>query len=413
MKTAGMTARSAEVFRGRQVPAGLAELRDRDERLESLKLIVRTISHNFNNFLAPILGYVSLIKEEVEGTSPAFRYAETMEQSARRAEAEISSAMFAAQPQRKFHPTWVDFTTLLNEEIDAWMGVLGSGSGIEVVRDLAACQTQLDDEQWRAAVRHLLKNVRFALPMGGRIEIGLRSVSLSADRAKELGLANTKGWVLEVQDNGLGMSDEILRKAFDPFFTTRPKSHSLGLGLTLVHGVVRLHGGQVVIESVEDGGACVRIWLPSIDPAPVGAVETPASPQVALSPSGLAEGKRILLVDDEPLVLEVLKSCLEKCRYQVQTASDGAQALKIFEKNPQEWLLVVSDLTMPNMNGVELVARIRATRPETKVLFVSGDSDASQSSGLSLLQPHVPTLLKKPFTLKTLSQTVEKLIAGA
>ncbi len=120
-----------------------------------------------------------------------------------------------------------------------------------------------------------------------------------------------------------------------------------------------------------------------------------------------------MLVDDEPLVLEVLKSCLEKCRYQVQTASDGAQALKIFEKNPQEWLLVVSDLTMPNMNGVELVARIRATRPETKVLFVSGDSDASQSSGLSLLQPHVPTLLKKPFTLKTLSQTVEKLIAGA
>ena len=235
---------------------------------------------------------------------------------------------------------------------------------------------------------------------------------MSEERAAELGLANKTGWVLEVKDDGLGMSAETLRKAFDPFFTTRPKNQSTGLGLTLVHGVVRLHGGQVVIESVEGKGTCVRIWLPAVDPAPAEATGTAASTQIVRSPRGRAEGRRVLVVDDEPLVLEVLRSFLEKCGYDVQTAVDGAQALKMFERKPQDWLLLVSDLTMPNMNGIELVTRIRSTRPETRVLFVSGDSAASQSLGLSLLQPGVPPLLKKPFTLKDLAEAVERAIAG-
>ena len=401
---------SANITKRPQVAAGLAELRERDERLESLKALVGAISHDINNYLAPILGYVALIEEEVEPASLAFKYSKTLEDSARRAESAIIAAVAATQPQRRFQPKRVDFTALLNQEIDDWISGLGEGVGIHVVRELVSCENDMDEDQWRSVIRNLLKNARFALAMGGRVELRLQETTLTPQRARELGVSGESGWLFEVRDDGLGMSPEVLEKAFDPFFSTRPRNQSKGLGLTMIHSVVRMHGGQVMLESVEDKGTVARIWIPSIKTHSTRRAGASSIPTATFAVRVRAEGKKILVVDDEPMVLEVLKSFLEKCRYEVQTSTDGLQALKIFERNPKEWLLVVTDLTMPIMGGIELVSRIRAQHPETRVLFVSGDATASQSSKLNQLLPDVPPLLKKPFTLKALSEAVRGLV---
>lgn len=405
-----MKSNSAESFRRRHVVAGCPVLRERDERLDSLKLLVGKLAHDFNNFLAPILGYVALIKEEVGEGVMASKYATTLEQSAHRAEDEIASMLIATQPQRRFQPCVVDLGSLVDRELEAWRLGLGPGAGILVERHLETCETELDPNQWQALVQHLLRNARLALAMGGRLSVRLARVSLTLERVVELGLPSSEGWLLEFSDTGLGMGRDVARRAFEPFFTTRPKNQSIGMGLTLVHSVVRWHGGQVILESREEEGTSVRIWIPNC----AGVISAPPpvmEAEVSRVQIGRPTGSKVLLVDDDPLVLEVLKSCLQKHRYDVQTAADGMQGFRMFERRPQDWLLVVSDVTMPNMDGIELARRIRELRPETRILLVTGDADAARECALEVLNPNPPLLLRKPFTLKALMETVRGVLA--
>ena len=402
----------AEAFRRRHVPSGSAELRERDERLDSLKLLVGKLAHDFNNYLAPILGYVALIKEEVSDGAVAVKYAATLEQSARRAEEGIATMLTATQPQRRFQPKSVDLAELLSDVVALWTSSLGSGSGIAVSREIAACVFEGDGAQWRALAHQLLLNARFALAMGGQLRVRLTPAVWSQAEQAELGLPTGQGWVLDFEDTGLGMSEETRRKAFDPFFTTRPKNQALGMGLTLVHSVVRWHGGQVALESREDQGTLVRIWIPDcgfLATEPVTQSPTPAFAPVPRI--GALTGNKVLVVDDDPMVLEVLKSCMQRANYDVHTASDGVQALKIFERKPHEWVLIVSDVTMPNMDGIELTSKVRLLRPDARIVLVTGDSEAARESSLAMLGQNPPPLLRKPFTLKALMEAVAGVLA--
>lgn len=402
----------AEAFRRRHAPSGRAELRDRDERLESLKLLVGKLAHDFNNYLAPILGYVALIKEEVSDGAVAVKYAATLEQSARRAEEGIATMLTATQPQRRFQPKIFDLSALLEEIITQWASGLGSGSGVAVSRQIEACVFEGDLAQWRALTQQLLLNARFALAMGGQLTVRLTPAVWSPAEQADLGLPVGTGWVLDFEDSGLGMSEETRRKAFDPFFTTRPKNQALGMGLTLVHSVVRWHGGQVSLESREDQGTRVRIWIPdcgalSSEPIP------PASPPafVPIARIGAQNGNKVLVVDDDPMVLEVLKSCMQRANYDVHTACDGVQALKIFERKPHDWLCIVSDVTMPNMDGIEFASKVRMLRPDARIVLVTGNSEAAPDSSLAMLGPLPPPLLRKPFTLKELMEAVASVLS--
>lgn len=396
-----MSQSTTEIFRRRQVAASDPELRERDERLESLKLIIWRMAHDFNNFLAPILGYLTLIREEVAEDSTVAKYATTLEQSARRSESAIESIMLAAQPQRNFQPRLTDLGAIIVQELAVWKAALPATVQIHVEQDLAPCITILDEGHWRRVVQELLRNARFALATGGQLAITLRKVHFTEARAQALGIKASQGWELVFQDNGLGMAPEILRRSCEPFFSTRPRNQSPGLGLTIVHSVVRWHGGQVHLGSQEEGGTSVTLWLPDLPVDTTAPAPSPApvevQPKVTASP---VAGKKILLVDDDPMVLEVIKTCLQRAGFEVQTATDGAQALRTYQRGPANWSLVISDVTMPNMGGVELAQRMRALNPEVRVVLVSGDTEATREEALSALQPNVPPLIKKPFTLK-------------
>jgi CheY-like chemotaxis protein len=386
----------------------LPELREREERLESLKALAGHLVHDFNNFLSPVFGYLTLIKEERPPVS-VLNYADMMEKSARRIEGVMDTALLAARPQRSFRPEQTDFKELVEDEIQEWLESLPGTARITLQKELAPCQLEVDPVQWRHVVQHLLHNARFALVTGGNLEIGLHPCQLTAARAAELGLASLDCFRLVFRDFGFGMSEATRKRACEPFFTTRPKGQALGLGLTIVHGVTRLHGGQLLIESAEDAGTTITLWLPTA-PATYQPITDPyATPRPGTELRTL--GRKILLVDDDPMVREVIKACLQREKYDVYVAPDGVEGLKLFGKHQRHLALVLSDVTMPNMDGIELTHKIRAQNTEIPILLISGDTDFHVQSGLASLGNLAPELIKKPFTVKGLLEVVKKYLS--
>lgn len=385
-------------------------LRERDERLEALKRVIGRMSHDFNNYLAPILGYVALLKEEIKGKEAALKYADRMEESARKTESIIESILLLSMPHRRFRPESTDLTELIRRELAQWSADLPQSAHVTVTSELDECVTELDPGQWSEVIRQLLRNSRFAMAMGGRLNVTLKPADFTQSVA-ELGLAGNTGWELTIQDNGIGMRAETLRRAWDPFFSTLPKSIAQGLGLTLVHSVVRWHGGQVTLESVVNEGSVVRIYLPKqVPPAAVSPEVTGDSAGGSVDPEKKPESRRlVLVVDDDPLMVEVIKETLIRSGLEPVAALDGAQALRVFKRQKDDLALIITDLTMPRQNGIQLIEGAREVKPGIRALFVSGDADEYQEEISRRFGDSVP-VIKKPFELKEFVRKVSSLM---
>jgi len=387
--------------------AGDPALRDRDERLESLKAVVGKLAHDFNNFLVPLLGYVTLIREELAAASTANQYAMTMESAARKTEGFLDSVLLAMRPQRRFAPKQIDFALVVREAMKQFREQLSSTAQISIHESVCAASLFGDEAQWQNALAQLLSNARYALATGGRLDISLTREPITEEEGVRLNIFPGEAVKLVISDDGFGMNSTTLRRAFEPFFTTRLGGHSTGLGLTVAHSVTQLHGGQIQLESAEDAGTTVTIWLPltegSVGPAPQPQQRAPVTQR---SPVREPRGK-ILLVEDDPLVREVIKACLQKFRKDVHVAHDGEEGLRVFRKYSTEWALVVSDITMPKMNGIELYRAIHAVDPEMRVILVSGDADGKYHDAFASESVR-PLLLKKPFTLKSFAEVVRE-----
>lgn len=381
-------------------------LRERDQRLESLKGVIGKLAHDFNNFLVPLLGYVTLIREETPGESPAHQYAATMESAARKTEGFLDSILLAVRPQRRFAPKEIDFGAVVRAAIERFQQSLPPTAQISVRSSIASPHLFADETQWRNALDQLLGNARFALATGGNLTVTLTAAMISADESARLNIFSGEAVKLTVEDNGFGMNAETLRRACEPFFTTRVGNHAPGLGLTIAHSVTLLHGGQLEIQSAEDAGTTVAIWLPIFtgsDTTHLSASRAGIAPKKPL-PLGRS---RILLVEDDPLVREVVKACLQRFRKEVHVAVDGEEGLRVFKRYPQDWALIVSDITMPKMNGIELYRAIRELDPEMRMILVSGDADGKYHDAFATDSSR-PLLLKKPFTLKSFADVVKE-----
>jgi CheY-like chemotaxis protein/two-component sensor histidine kinase len=386
--------------------AGDPALRDRDERLESLKAVIGKLAHDFNNFLVPLLGYVTLIREEISEASTANEYAKTMESAARKTEGFLDSILMGVRPQRRFNPRDIDFAVVVETALQTFEQSLSGSAQIHLERSLAPIELFADEAQWQTALGHLLSNARFALATGGALRVSLTKEEISQEQSERLNVFPGEGVKLVVSDNGFGMNETTRRRAFEPFFTTRTGSHAPGLGLTVVHSVTQLHGGQILLESAEDAGTTVTIWLP-ITKAPEGSPL--AMPRTAMQMKApIRDGKnRILLVEDDPLVREVVKACLQKFRKDVYVAQDGEEGLRIFKKYAADWAIVVSDITMPKMTGIELYRAIYEIDPDMRVILVSGDADGKYHDAFANESTR-PLLLKKPFTLKSFADIIRE-----
>ena len=385
-------------------------LHRRDERLEALKATVGRLAHDFNNVLVPILGYVTLIRDEVPSASPAAQYATTLESAARKTEGFLDSILLSVRPHRRFNPKSTELSELIKKALLDWQNALPPGSQIEVQTSLEQGSSHLDESQWTTVLQQLLANARFAMAMGGTLNVQLSLIQVESEEALRLNVPVGPAWKLAVEDTGFGMSASTLSRACEPFFTMRISSGALGLGLTVVHSITHLHGGQLEIESVEDVGTTVTIVIPRLDsppddPRPLSSRQNAPSKPLVRTPA-TSQGK-ILLVEDDPLVREVIRSCLMKIQRDLHIAHDGEEGLKMFRRSPQSWALVISDITMPKMSGIELYREIVKIDPLTKVILVSGDASSEYEKHFPSPDGPRPVLVKKPFTLKAFLQIVQ------
>jgi CheY-like chemotaxis protein len=389
----------SQAFGGRpRVIPGDPELRERDERLESLKTIVGKLAHDFNNFLVPQLGYVTLIKEDLTPDSAAAQYASTLEDSARKIEANLEGILLGMRPHRRFNPRPFDLGAVLAENVAKWESELPATAQISVRTNISPVPPYTGDpDQWANAFHQLLSNARFALATGGKLEVSLACEELAADKMAALGLLESKVIRICFKDDGFGMSPAALKRAFEPFFTTRTQVKVTGIGLTILHSVVQLHGGQVEVASAEETGTTVTIYTPFLTVPQLKPTLREFEPR---STSG-----KILLVDDDPLVREVLRFALQRRQRDVYMAQNGEEGLQLFKRHQGAWDLILSDVAMPEGGGIELVQAIRALDKEVRIILVSGDPSASSQMAKHLPEPK-PLLIKKPFTLRAFNDVV-------
>lgn len=392
-------------FRIHRTVPGDPGLRERDERLESLKAVVGKLAHDFNNFLVPLLGYVSLIKEEVAQGSPALQYANTLESSARKTEGYIDSILLGMRPHRHFAPRTLALDAFVTILLEKWRLTLPDTSHVTVVQNFEPISATIDERHWTNAIEALLTNARFALATGGRFEITLKKQTLDEAARDRLGISAEEVAMLQVRDEGFGMSEEVRRRAFEPFFTTRAAVKAPGLGLTVVHSVVQHQGGQVELVSEPNKGTTVTMYIPFTPP---GNVHRPMDRPTPTTPAGK---HRILVVEDDPLVREVVKTSLQTDFREIYVAGDGQEALRTFLRYKTDWALVISDVSMPGMNGAELWARLTEVMPDLKFIFLTGDDRFEVSSLPGGNSESPPILIRKPFTLKSLDEVVDQLLA--
>lgn len=248
-------------------PSGLAEpgaaLKQRDHRLQAMKELVSHLAHSFNNALAPMAGYITLLADELQPATAGGQYLGKLGNSLRKSQLLIEAVVQATHPEKQFVPRTTQFDHLLRRIVESWTNSLPASARIAVGLELVPCTLELDERLWTKAVEHLLSNAQLALGDGGAIQVTLQKRALSETEAGELGWAAAEAWCLAIQDSGVGMTQEVLERAFEPLFTSRPNLPTTGLGLALVHSVVHLHGGQVVLESTPDLGSTVTVWLPA------------------------------------------------------------------------------------------------------------------------------------------------------
>jgi hypothetical protein len=250
---------------------------------------------------------------------------------------------------------------------------------------------------------NLCVNARDAMPNGGSIVLRADDVTIDEAYAAMLGEARPGKYVrLSVKDTGVGIPAHLKEKIFDPFFTTKEPGAGTGLGLSTVLSIVRAHEGFIRMESEPGSGTEFQVFLPVAE----GAEEHALSKAEAPIPCG--NGEIVLVVDDEVIVREIVRSSLEAVGYQVLTANDGIDALALFADRGKEINVVVVDLLMPNLDGPATIKTLRKMNPAVHVIAISGHEDAAKQATAHL--PHSVPLLRKPFTAHRLLGAIHEMI---
>ncbi|HEX4408790.1 MAG TPA: response regulator [Xanthobacteraceae bacterium] len=350
-------------------------------KMEAIGQLTGGIAHDFNNLLTAVVGNLDLIR--VRSTEQNVRkWAENAFKAAERG-SRLTSQLLAFSRTQKLDTAAINVNGLIGgmkELLDQSLGASVT-SRFELAENLPAILA--DANQLELAILNLSLNARDAMPGGGTLTIATASAK---DDAKSI--------LVSVTDTGTGMTPDVVARAFDPFFTTKPTGKGTGLGLSQVYGIVRQAGGDVTIDSKLGRGTKITMRLPRAA-ADVVTAQRDDSTLVRG-----AKGEKLLLVDDDPDVRDIVSRVLSELGYDVREAGGGDEALAAFSDfNPD---LLIVDFAMPNMNGAEVVTAARANNKEQKILFLSGYAD----SGILEAAVGSAPLLRKPFRPADLAAAV-------
>ena len=371
------------------------------QKMEAIGRLAGGIAHDFNNILTAIKSYSELLIEDMAANRGRVEDVKEIREAADRA-AGLTRQLLAFSRQQILRPRVLDLNTTVRD-LKSMLDRL-IGADIELKTRLAPELGMItaDPGQVEQILVNLVVNARDAMPAGGRIDVETADVELDENYSRTHAATPPGPYVmLAVSDTGQGMSREIQDRIFEPFFTTKEKSKGTGLGLSTVYGIVKQSGGSIWVYSEAGSGTTFKIYLPRVDER-VDEVVIP----VATNGSGGTE--TILLVEDELSVRHVASRILRRKGYTVVEASNGTEALRRCAERNAQFDLIVTDIVMPEMGGLELAQRVRATNPDALILFTSGyTEDAVQRR--SFLEPGA-AFIEKPFTPARLAQRAREVL---
>ena len=372
------------------------------QKMETVGQLAGGIAHDFNNILTAIVGFGTLVAEQVSENEAASRNAAEILAAANRASA-LTRQLLAFGRRQVLHPTRID----LNDTVHSLAGMLrqliGENIDLRIVCEPDLPPIRADLSQLESALANLVVNARDAMPRGGRLTIETADVTLDDDYCStHVGVRPGRYARLSVSDNGIGMSQEVQSRIFEPFFTTKEAGKGSGLGLATVYGIVKQSGGNIWVYSEPGMGATFKMYLP-VDVGEIAAA-TPSEPARGQWSKGT---ETVLLVEDAPMIRRLARLIMLRAGYTVIEAGDANQAIELVEKH-QGIDVLLTDLIMPGPSGLELAEQLRTTRPDVRVLFMSGYTDNAIVRNGMLGES--AAFLQKPFTPEELLRKLRNVI---
>ena len=375
------------------------------QKLEAVGRLAGGVAHDFNNLLTAIIGYAELLIRQLRN-EPLRQHAEVIRHAGDQA-AILTRQLLAFSRKQILQPRVMDLNRLVVEMEKLLRRVIGERFELKTIPQASDGRVKADPAQLEQVVLNLGVNARDAMPAGGKLEI--RTSNIYVDGEKPEGMSNPipsgDYVVLTIADTGTGMDADTQSKIFEPFFTTKGPGKGTGLGLATVYGIIRQSGGGIAVDSEIGRGTTFQIFLPH-ETGAIAYTKPPSEDVIAHA----TDSETVLVVEDEEIVRQLVCDVLEDQGYKVLCAADGREALKLSAEFNDCIHLLITDVIMPEMNGPELAEAISAARPEIKILFVSGYSDADLDthcgfdSGASLLQ--------KPFTPAELGLKIRQMIGA-
>ncbi len=370
------------------------------QKLEAVGRLAGGVAHDFNNILTVILGYSELLSMQLSDGDRS-KDAREIHRAAERASS-LTNQLLAFSRKQVFQPRVLN----LNEVVTGMDGLLRKliPESIELSINLGQDihNVKADPSQMSQVLMNLVLNARDAMPDGGHLTVGttnaFRPHGVPFDSVSH-GAGGSV--VLSVADTGVGMDEETKSKIFDPFFTTKKLGEGTGLGLSTVYGIVKQNGGHIEIQGEPGKGSCFEVLLPAVD-LPADESETKPSTDVR-------GGETVLLVEDDRGVREYLHGALESMGYVVLEASNADEAMRLSREHQGALDLLVTDVVMPKLNGKQLAEKLRDSRMDLRIIFVSGHTERKE---LGVILNSNDSFLQKPFTGEDLARRIRESLSS-
>jgi len=372
-------------------------------KMEALGTMAGGIAHDFNNILAIILGNTDMALGDIPAGNPAEQSLEQVFIATNRAKNLVQQILAFSRKEKQEH-ILIKPQVLFKETLKLLRST--TPATVSIITEISdnCGSIMADPTQLHQLLMNLFSNALDAMNEKGEITVSLREVVLDREELFD------KPWLtpgsyanLTLTDNGIGMDETTVKRIFDPFFTTKEVGHGTGMGLSVSHGIVENHGGTIRVSSSPGQGSTFRIFFPVLN-----GKEEEVAPETAKQPALPTGVERIIFVDDEVNLAELGKRFLEKLGYRITTMTSSVRALEIFQSSPEDFDLLITDQSMPEMSGMELIEKVRKIRPELPVIISTGYSSkvsAENAKGLG-----INAFCNKPLERGELAVVVRKVL---
>lgn len=372
------------------------------QKMEAVGLLAGGVAHDYNNILGVIIGYAELAQLKVDPAQPLYADLKEIIKAARRS-ADITRQLLTFARKQTIIPVVLDLNQTVESILKMLRRLIGEDINLAWLPDALPCPVKMDPVQIDQILANICINARDAIAGVGKVTIETGNTSFDATYcAEHFGYIEGDYILLAISDDGCGMDKETLAQIFEPFFTSKEVGHGTGLGLSMVHGIVKQNNGFINVYSEPGKGTTFRIYLPRYT-ADVVVTHQERAAQIPLG-----RGETVMVVEDEAELLNIDKRILEKLEYRVLAAATPGEALRLVREYKSEIQLLITDIVMPEMNGRELAEQMQPLQPGMKIMYMSGYT-ANVIAFRGVLEAGV-NFVQKPFSLMDLAVKIREVL---